>query len=74
MIRHAGDTISRFAIGKDGRTPMERLKGQRCRKPQIEFGECVMYLTPGTEGINKADPSRGSAHRLGGSGRRREFG
>ena len=44
MICHAAAMISRFRVGKDGRSAMQRLKGKRCRKGQGEFGECVMYL------------------------------
>ena len=49
MVRHAAATLSRFKTGQDGGSPLERLKGKKCRKEHSEFGECVMYLKPGTE-------------------------
>ena len=50
IIKHAAASITRFRIGKDGRSAIQRLKGKRCRKDQGEIGECVMYLKPGTQG------------------------
>ena len=73
MVIHAGTVLSKFHIGKDGRTAQERIKGRRCRRPQIEFGECVMYLKPGTEGKNKADQRWEDGIYLGMRERREEY-
>ena len=53
--KHAAASITRFRVGKDGRSALQRLKGKRCRKDPGEIGECVMYLKPGTQGKSKAD-------------------
>ena len=55
MVMHAACVISNFAVGKDGRTAVERLKGKIFSKPQLEFGECVTFLRPKTLGKDKAD-------------------
>ena len=55
MVMHAASMVSNYAVGNDGRTAVERLKGKLCRKQQLEFGECVMYLKPKTVGKDKAD-------------------
>ena len=41
MIRWAAMLYSRYAVGKDGRTPYERRRGRRCRVPAVSFGERV---------------------------------
>ena len=55
IVKHAAASLTRFIIGKDGRSALQRLKGQRCRQDQGYIGECVMYLKPGTQGKSKAD-------------------
>ena len=42
-IRWAAMLSSRFATGKDGRTPYERRRGRPCRIPAVPFGEQVWY-------------------------------
>ena len=54
IVKHAAATISRFRLGKGGRTAIQRLKRKRCRKDLGEIGECIMQLKPGTEGKSKA--------------------
>ena len=49
IVKHAAASITRFRIGKDGRTPLQRLKGKLCRKYPGDIGECVMYVKPGTQ-------------------------
>ena len=34
----------RTAIGEDGRTPLERLRGRKGRDHMAEFGESVLYI------------------------------
>ena len=67
MVKHAGVVISRYRVGTDGRTARERLTGKRCRREQVEFGECVMYLKPGTKGKYRGD-SRWGGRRIPGDG------
>ena len=43
MARWAAMAISRFRVGKDGRTAYERKRGRRCRMPIATFGEKVLY-------------------------------
>jgi hypothetical protein len=43
MIRWAAMLVSRFMVGKDGRTSYERRKGRRCRIATAAFGEKVWY-------------------------------
>ncbi|CAK9017766.1 Retrovirus-related Pol polyprotein from transposon TNT 1-94 [Durusdinium trenchii] len=43
LARHACFLISRYRVGPDGRTPYERLKGKRWRRPLVVFGERVHF-------------------------------
>ena len=36
--------VSRYLVGKDGRTAYERRTGRKCRVPVVPFGEAAMYL------------------------------
>ena len=44
LILHAGTILNRFTMGKDGKTPHERLRGRRSKRQLIEFGEAVHFL------------------------------
>ena len=46
LVEHAADTINRFAVGLDGRTAYERIKGKKYRGEVVEFGRMVMYKIP----------------------------
>lgn len=41
IARHTNFLISRFRVGADGRTPHERLRGKKWRRPMVTFGEQV---------------------------------
>jgi len=43
MVRWAAMMVSRFLVGKDGRTAHERRRGRRCNVPVVRFGELVWY-------------------------------
>ena len=43
MIRWAAMLVSRFLVGRDGRTGYERRRGRRCKVPVVPFGEKVWY-------------------------------
>ena len=43
LIRWAAMLVSRYVVGKDGRTPYERKRGRKCRTPTCKFGEQVFY-------------------------------
>ena len=48
MVKWAGELVTKYSVGKDGKTARERLKGKPSSKPLAQFGECVMYLPPDT--------------------------
>ena len=58
MIRWAGELISKYAIGDDGKTAYERIRGEPCMVPVIPFGEAVMYLPLRIAKHNKGEASR----------------
>ena len=43
MIRWAAMLVSRYMVGKDGRTGYERRRGRKCKIPVVAFGEKVWY-------------------------------
>ena len=50
-VSHAADLITRFGVGKDGRTPWELSRGKKYKRKLLPFGECCLYmLTKGTGG------------------------
>ena len=55
LIEEAGVILSRCTVGKDGRTPQERLKGKKSTRPMAEFGECIWYKPLGKDRNNKMD-------------------
>ena len=55
LMAHASDTINRYQVHGDGRTAYHRWKGKQFNKECVEFGECVLYLKPGTRGKDKFD-------------------
>ena len=55
LIEEAGAILSRCTVGKDGRTPQERLKGKKSVRPLAEFGECIWYKPLGKDNKNKMD-------------------
>ena len=44
MVRWAGELITKYAPGYDGKIPYERLRGEPCRVPLAMFGGIVLYL------------------------------
>ena len=47
LIEYAAVLINVYREGKDGRTPMERLRGQKHERPFAEYGERVLYMPLG---------------------------
>ena len=43
LIEHAGDLLSKYQVGEDGKTGYQRLKGKKYRGDEVEFGEKVHY-------------------------------
>ena len=55
LIEYSGVLLSRFAIGKDGKTAYQRIKGRACSRPMAEFGESVWYKQLQTQDDRHAD-------------------
>ena len=43
LVRWAAMLVSRYLVGKDGRTGYERRRGRKCTIPCVPFGEVVWY-------------------------------
>ena len=65
LISHAGATMNRYSVGKDGATPYKRLKGRSFQRPIAEFGECIWYLKHKTSQRGKLQPRWASGVFLG---------
>ena len=57
MVRWAAMLVSRYVVGRDGKTGYERRRGRRCKIPVVPFGEKVWYkeLRETKERKNKFD-------------------
>ena len=55
LIRHAAETIDRFAVGSDGKTNYQRRKGKKFGGSVMEFGESIMFLRAKSVGKEKFD-------------------
>ena len=44
MVRWSAESISKYGRGYDGKSPYERLRGERSKVPIAIFGEVVLYL------------------------------
>ncbi len=55
LIEYSGILLSRFAVGQDGKTAYQRIKGRTCSRPMAEFGECVWYKKLQTQDDRHAD-------------------
>lgn len=44
MVRYASSVYCRYTVGRDGRTPHERLTGRKFRGAVAEFGEAVWWM------------------------------
>ena len=47
MVEHVADLLNKYVVGKDGRTPHERMRGKRYHGEMIEFGRRVFHMSPG---------------------------
>ena len=72
MVRWAGERLSQHSPGDDGRTPFERIRGERCVAPVIPFGEHVQYLPLKTVHKSKGEAARRSGVWLGNNERTEE--
>jgi hypothetical protein len=46
LVEHAADMLNKFAVGPDGRTAFERIKGKKYRGEVVEFGRKIFYKIP----------------------------
>jgi hypothetical protein len=46
MVEHAADLLNKFAVGEDGRTAYERIKGKKYSGEALEFGREILYRIP----------------------------
>ena len=58
LIRWAGELISKYAMGDDGKIAYERIRGERCAVPIVPFGEAVMYLPLRTAKHSKGEAAK----------------
>ena len=58
LVEHAGRLMSRYCVGRDGRTAYELHAGKPYRRQLVEFGERVyiMPIRPGGVRHAKLDP------------------
>ena len=63
LIQHAGTLITRYKIGKDGKTAYQRLKGKKTSSRILPFGEKVLYMEP--TGTKRRKNNLDSKHQYG---------
>ena len=56
LISHAGDMITKFQVGKEGKTGFERARGKTYRHEVVEFGERVFYRSGKLDNSRKIEP------------------
>ena len=44
LVRWAAELLSKYSCGDDGKSPHERIHGEKCATPLVPFGESVLYL------------------------------
>ena len=74
LIRWAGEILTKYTHGKDGKTPWERRRREACKKAVIPIGEKVLYLPLKTASIHhkKGEPKMEEGIWLGVNGRTEE--
>ena len=43
LVEFAGTVVNRYEVGRDGKTPYERLRGKQSKLIGLEFGEKVNF-------------------------------
>ena len=46
LVEHAADVLNKFAVGIDGRTAYEWIKGKKYHGEMVELGRRVMFKIP----------------------------
>ena len=44
LVLHSGTLLRQFSVGKDGKTPHQRLRGRKSKRQLLEFGETVHFM------------------------------
>ena len=52
LAEYTGDVLSKHLVGKDGKTPYERLFGKPIHEEALEFAELLWWRPPRTAGYN----------------------
>lgn len=58
LIRWAAELLSKYSCGDGGKSPHERLHGDKCTTPLVPFGESVFYLPLKTMKRDKGDVAK----------------
>ena len=66
LTAHAGDAMTKYMVGKDGKTPRARLFGNTCREEALEFGEQLWWCLAGTADHNVCDGAAVEKRRMAG--------
>ena len=43
LVEHVADVLNRFAVGADGKTAVQRMKGKSCEQYVLEFASACMF-------------------------------
>ena len=54
LVEFAGTVVNRYEVGRDGKTPFERLRGKQSRLIGLEFGEKVNLQLRTAVGVRMA--------------------
>ena len=57
-VQWSAELLSKYTRGDDGKSPHERLHGERCTTPLVPFGESVLYLPMKTVRRDKGDTAK----------------
>ena len=52
LVEHASDVLTKYLVGKDGKTAYERLYGKPVHEEALAFGEQLWWRPPRTAGYN----------------------
>ena len=56
LVLHAGTLLQQLSVGKDGKTPHQRLRGRKSKKQLMEFGKSVHFMPLDALDQPNADP------------------
>ena len=65
LVEHSVNMLNKYLVGRDGRTPHERIKGKRYKGEMYRFGSKVYHMIPGRHGGGSMQPRWGTGIFLG---------